>query len=64
MDLLNCQGTISQSEEDRMVIHLHGLVCNTEQTVYGGHFTKGEGIVEATMEVVVNGVQEMKVLRK
>lgn len=64
VDLLNCQGTISESEGKGMVIHLHGLVCNDKQVVYGGHLVKGEAIVAATMEVVVNGVEGMKVLRK
>lgn len=64
IQVLCCQGTIGKSEHHERVVHIHGVVCNDKHEVYGGHFAKGENIVSVTMEVIINGVKGIKVVRK
>ena len=64
LDLLSCYGTISKSETNGIVIHVHGILCNDKHEIFGGHLTTGENIVGANMEVVVKEVKGIRVIRR
>lgn len=62
LEFLSGQGTIGM-ENDQVVIHLHGLLCDTHNKICGGHFIGGGNPVLATMEVVIQEFADVKVAR-
>lgn len=64
LELLSCQGIIGQDQDQKMNIHLHGLVGTPEMKVIGGHFLEGGNPVLATAEVVIQESSDLRLLRE
>jgi len=41
MEIISLEGNITRDEEDRPVLHLHGMVSDEEARVFGGALNKG-----------------------
>ncbi|MDI6600609.1 MAG: DNA-binding protein [Thermoanaerobacteraceae bacterium] len=54
LEFLSAQGTIG-IDNDKISIHLHGIISDHDMCVYGGHFVDDEdgNLVFATMEICV-----------
>lgn len=58
------QGIICQSEDNEYLLHLHGSFSANGNNVYGGHILPTGNVVLATLDVVINEVVGVKMLRK
>ena len=57
------QGIIGISDSKEREIHLHCVLCDKNAKLYGGHFNKGGNPVLTTMEVVIQELKEVKLIR-
>lgn len=64
LELLCCQGIVGKDEDNRFQIHLHGLMGDKNLRIIGGHFLPRENKVLATVEVMIQGVEESEFIRK
>lgn len=63
LEFLCGQGLIGMSDDEERAIHLHGVLCDKDVKFYAGHFVQGGNIVLATMEVVIQKLKEVKLIR-
>lgn len=63
LEFLCGQGIIGISESKERAIHLHCVLCDKNVKLYGGHFIKGGNPVLATIEVVIQELKEVKLIR-
>lgn len=53
MDLLSLQGSIGLTDQGNISIHLHGMVSDPHQRVYGGHLIPSKNPVLTTVEIMI-----------
>ncbi|SRR6056297_478133 len=57
-------GMIGQfSDTGETAVHLHGVISDPEQGFHGAHFVEGGNPVMSTMEVLVEGFDNVDILR-
>ena len=64
LELLSGQGTIGQTRDNRLSIHLHGSVSAPDMKIYGGHLLVGGNPVLATAEVWIQESIGVTMLRE
>ena len=58
------QGTISEMEDGKIVIHMHGVLSDRHGRCYCGEVAEGNNIVLANMEIVISEIENLKMPRK
>lgn len=57
LEFLMGQGLVCLANPDMPVVHLHGMACDSEGRVRGGHFFPGGSPVHSTMDVVITEIE-------
>lgn len=57
------QGLICEEEDGKMDVHLHGLVRDNEGNNYSSHIPRGGNIVQYTVDVAIQVISGMKLMR-
>jgi predicted DNA-binding protein with PD1-like motif len=63
IEFSSAQGTITETNDGGIFIHIHGVVADRFNHTYAGHFIEGENIVLANMEIAIAEVVGMKMGR-
>jgi len=63
-EVLGMQGTICKCDDGNYLSHIHFNVAKRDGEVVGGHLMKGDNIVMATLDFVINEVLDIKLYRK
>lgn len=58
------QGTISETENGKIEIHMHGVLSDRHNRCYCGHIVEGDNEVLANMEIVIAEIENMTMLRE
>lgn len=53
VEFLSGQGIICLADQEKPVIHFHGVLCDSKGTTWGGHFFPGGNPIHSTMDVVL-----------
>ena len=64
IEFSSAQGTISETKEGGIFIHIHGVVADRHNRCFAGHFIEGENIVLANLEVAIAEVVGMRMGRE
>ena len=64
LELVSSQGTIGQTRDKRLSIHLHGLMSGPDMAVYGGHLVENGNPVLATAEILIQESVGVDMLRE
>jgi uncharacterized protein len=64
IEFSSAQGTITETGDGGIFIHIHGVVADRHNRCYAGHFIEGENLVLANMEIVIAEIVGMKMGRK
>jgi hypothetical protein len=66
LEILSAKGFISEdSESDNgLFIHLHGVLCDDEGRLLGGHFLPGQNPTLLTLDVVIFEYENMSLSRE
>ena|SRR5699024_10270623 len=62
VEFLGATGLICQREGDYEV-HIHGTMCDKTGKVFGGHLVKGENPALGTVDLVINEIEGVEILR-
>ncbi len=60
LEFISGQGLICLADQERPVIHFHGVLCDCEGKAWGGHFFPGGNPVHSTMDVVISEIEEAR----
>jgi len=64
LEFLCGSGLIGQQKDGgETTIHLHGVLSDKAQKLYGAHFVPGGNPVMSTMEVFIQATEDIKILR-
>lgn len=64
LEFISGSGMIGQfSDSKELVVHLHGVLSDPEQGFHGAHFVEGGNPVMSTMEVLIEGFDNVDILR-
>jgi len=63
LEFLSGQGIIGLSDHAKPIIHLHGLLCDKNKKIYGGHFIGTGNPVLVTMEVVIQELEGVRLIK-
>jgi predicted DNA-binding protein with PD1-like motif len=63
IEFSGAQGTITETGDGGIFIHIHGVVADRFNHTFAGHFIEGENIVLANMEIAIAEVVGMKMGR-
>jgi predicted DNA-binding protein with PD1-like motif len=63
VQFLSAQGNICHDEGCKPQVHIHGIFCE-DGLVKGGHFDQPGNIIAATMEVVIQEVLDVDMIRR
>lgn len=64
IEFSSAQGTITESKNGELFIHIHGVVADRFNRTFAGHFLEGENIVLANMEIAIAEIVGMKMGRE
>jgi predicted DNA-binding protein with PD1-like motif len=66
LEILSAEGFISKdSESDKgLFIHLHGVLCDEEGRLFGGHFSPGQNPTLLTLDVVIFEYEDISLSRE
>ena len=64
VELISVTGLVTETEDEKINIHLHGTICDQKGILHGGHFDKGGNIALYTIEIIIKEVMEVKMLKK
>lgn len=64
LDFLSAQGTIGKDQEGKRYTHMHGVLADKLDRLYGGHMTKGKNPVLLTVEVSLLELTGMQLVRR
>lgn len=64
VELLGATGVITETEDKKINVHLHGAICDQKGVLHGGHFDKGENLALYTIELVIAEVEKIEMPRK
>lgn len=60
LEFINGQGLICLANPDKPAVHFHGVVCDKEGRLWGGHFFPGGNTVHSTMDVMISELEGVK----
>ena len=63
MELLSCQGMIGHTREGETSVHIHGIICDSNMKLYGGHFVD-RCITLVTVEITIIEITDTDQLRE
>lgn len=63
LEFLSGQGIIGVSDAGKPIIHLHGLLSDKNKKIYGGHFIDAGNPVLVTMEVVIQELEGVRLIK-
>jgi hypothetical protein len=64
IEFLGGQGVVCKNAKGETQTHFHGAISDKLQRIYGGHLLKGGNPSLATIDLIINEVKGMKLLRK
>ncbi len=64
VEVLSLQGVIFESEEQALLLHIHGTFADQHGTVYAGHVVAGENPVLATLDAILAEVADVRLVRR
>ncbi len=64
LEFLCGSGMIGQQKDSgETAVHLHGVLSDKFQNIYGAHFVQGGNPVMSTMEIFIQGTDDARILR-
>jgi predicted DNA-binding protein with PD1-like motif len=63
LEFASGSGTIGVLESGETVIHLHGVLADSNNRLYTGHFVEGGSPVLTTVEVVIQETTDVEIIR-
>lgn len=63
VQLLSAQGTVSELNGE-IVIHMHGIVADSNNRVFGGHYVEGKNIITFAGEVVIQEYKDVLMVKE
>lgn len=63
VEFLNGTGVVCQ-RDGQYDTHFHATMCDKEGKVFGGHMLKGQNPVLTTVDLVINEIKDVQMLRK
>ena len=57
VEFLSGQGIVCLTNPEKPVIHLHGMLCDPNGRIWGGHFFPGANPVHSTMDIVLTEIE-------
>jgi len=57
LEFISGQGIVCLADQENPVIHLHGVLCDSNGKTWGGHFSVGGNPVHSTMDVVITEIE-------
>jgi len=64
VQLLSAQGTISELKNGEIVIHMHGLMADSCNRIYGGHYVEGKNKLTFAGEVVIQEYKDVSMVKE
>lgn len=64
VEIVNLQGVVFQSEEGETLLHVHGTFSDQHGKVYAGHVVPGANPILATLDAVVAGIGDVRLIRR
>jgi len=64
VEIVNLQGVVFQSEEGETLLHVHGTFSDQYGKVYAGHVVAGANPILATLDAVVAGIGDVRLIRR
>lgn len=64
VEFLAGQGIVAKGETGEYLVHLHALMSDPDMNVYGGHVVETGNIVLATMDLVLDELDDIRLTRK
>jgi predicted DNA-binding protein with PD1-like motif len=64
LDLLGAQGTVGWDQQGNRYTHLHGMLADKLDRLYGGHLVKGKNPVLLTMEISLIELKGISLIRR
>ena len=61
---VDLQGVVFQSEEGETLLHVHGTFSDQRGKVYAGHVVAGANPILATLDAVIAGVGDVRLIRR
>lgn len=62
-EFLSGQGLIGRKDDGNRVVHLHGMFSNEKMEIQGGHLIEKGNIVLATIEIVINRLENINLIK-
>jgi len=62
-EILSAQGTLGEEEDGKPTLHLHALLCDEKDRIFGGHILEEGCPVLATVEVVIRETRGIRLIR-
>lgn len=63
LEILSAQGTLGEGEDGIPFLHLHALMCDEKDRIFGGHILESGCPVLATIEVVIKETPGIRLIR-
>lgn len=63
LEFITGQGIVGVSDTGEAAIHFHGVISDSRMKVYAGHFVEGGNPVLATIEVVIQELVGVRLIR-
>jgi hypothetical protein len=63
LDILSAQGTLGEEEDGSPFLHLHALLCDEKDRIFGGHILETGCPVLGTVEVVIRETRGIRLIR-
>ncbi|NLJ46954.1 MAG: DNA-binding protein [Treponema sp.] len=63
LEILSAQGTLGEEEGGSPFLHLHALLCDEKDRIFGGHVLETGCPVLATVEVVIRETRGIRLIR-
>lgn len=64
LEILSAQGTLGEGEDGKPFLHLHALLCDEKDRIFGGHILETGCLVLATVEVVIRETRGIRLIRR
>jgi len=63
LEILSAQGTLGEGEDGKPFLHLHALLCDEKNRIFGGQILESGSPVLATMEAVIRETRGIRLVR-
>lgn len=64
IEILGIRGVIFESEDGGIALHFHATLCDKDGKAMGGHLVYGENPVLATLDVVIQEIEGVRISRE